>query len=279
MTDEDFKEFSETLAGLAACYPNAKPLEAAQVKAYFRLLRDFDLTAVQAAIDSAPSRHPSFFPAAGELLQSLEGRVEDQANQAWTLLLEASDDGGYSSLRLFDKLQAGAMVATFGSWLEFCQAVRDCSAEMLAHYSKNFRSHYATLRRSPREVSLYHIGQTEASLRSNGKAWAATRPQFFGRVLLVGKQRVIGVEVPFETASGQIGESVRAILLGGDAAAIGQLAESQRQSDQRAVALALAGIEAAPQLTEGGEPDVEEVQRIIQNAARRLSLVPVAQAA
>lgn len=273
MTQSDFGIFSEAMGLLAANYPNAKPLTELQLQAYFAQLAGFEFAAVQSAFKAAPDAHPSFFPAAGELKQLVTGRAEDLANGAWTLLLEASLDSGYSSVRFFDPAQAGAMVAVFGSWLACCEALHDCSAEMQAHYAKQFRSNYVTLRRNPRQTELYHIGLTEADLRTNGKGWALRRPEFLGRVLLVGQQRIVSVEAPFETATGQLAASVRGLLLGNDAVAIRQFAEADAQRTQRAIAAAL---QPAPlQLAGGDEPTTAEgVRALIEQATRKHSLSP-----
>lgn len=227
MTESDRAEFSKILFGLGEVYGEA--LSAPRIGAYFAALSDLTIEQFDAAATSL-MRSSKFFPRPAEILDAARGNIEDQANRAWAIFLDAVADSGYASVRFSDPAMAYAVDAVFGGWVKAGELLAagwtdsvgrhqgGCTDEMLAHYRNHFFKQYLAYLRAPSEIDLYRPGRGEISMRESS-AWAARMPILHQPVKLIGNRKVVTLHLPFDTARGMLMAECRAALDNGPDAA------------------------------------------------------------
>lgn len=135
-------EFARTIGALAEAF--GQTVTAMRIKLYARALEDVPLVAVKAACAQAV-REARFFPAVAELRHYLSASPDERALLAWGAFAQAAADvGSYRPLLVEDGAAAEALVATFGSWPDYCAlteiAVASRKAEFLAAYREAIRN-------------------------------------------------------------------------------------------------------------------------------------------
>jgi hypothetical protein len=142
-------DFAKAIGGLAEAYGTA--LTAMRIQLYAAALGDLDLQTVRQCCSRA-LKACKFFPSAAELRSFAQATDDDRASLAWAGFAQAAGDiGAWSSLEVVDGAAAAALVATFGSWPEYCAladiAVATKRHEFLAAYRQALRDgHYVSTR-------------------------------------------------------------------------------------------------------------------------------------
>lgn len=96
-------------------------LSEARIRIYAQDLAAYEKTSIERAFTKARRHGSGFFPSSAELIRHIEPSMEDRALMAWDSLTRAAEDvGGYRALAVEDQAAANALLATFGSWPEFC---------------------------------------------------------------------------------------------------------------------------------------------------------------
>lgn len=164
MTEQDRDQFAEVMAVLASIFE--KQLSTTLVEAYFSALNGLSIEQIRTAANLIV-RNSRFFPKPAEFYELAQGNTEDQAAQAWALLLRTlSQVGSYRSLYVTDGTMAAAIRETWGGWLRCCDVLRDCEGPMLANQQKQFLSQYKIASRGDARAQ-YFPGISEASNRQN----------------------------------------------------------------------------------------------------------------
>jgi len=114
VTEHDFEAFAGFMAVLEEVF--GKDLTPQLVEIYFRALANFSIERVAAAIEEAV-RRLKFFPKPADLIELMEGSLDDQAEHAfgqfWGAVIRC---GTYRSLYSEDEVLAEVIRRQFGSW-------------------------------------------------------------------------------------------------------------------------------------------------------------------
>jgi hypothetical protein len=137
---EDFEKFKTLMITLSELYEKS-PSEGA-LKMYALALQSYTIEQVSAAIGRAVIEL-KWFPKPAELIELIQGSVVDRAEQAWQIAWEAYKRAGYYESVLFqDGAIARAITIVFGGWIQFSEASRQLSPEMMQAKRKEFLSTY-----------------------------------------------------------------------------------------------------------------------------------------
>lgn len=140
MTDEQSREFAQTLAVLASTYN--EPLSEARVEAYWLALRHIALDDLRDASLRA-MRTLKFFPRPSELIELAHGVRDDDIEAAWMeWRRQARAVGGYGS-PVLSKALVDTLGAVFVGWEQACWS--DFTDEMWAAKRKEFGRVYAVM--------------------------------------------------------------------------------------------------------------------------------------
>jgi hypothetical protein len=117
MTEQDRPHFAALMTGWADYYRT--PLSRTALDIYWNLLRQYDLEAVNQAMQrhaSRPDKEGTFMPKASDLTVMLVGRSNDQAAQAWAKVDRAVRTVGTWDDVVFDDPLIHVVVAELGGW-------------------------------------------------------------------------------------------------------------------------------------------------------------------
>lgn len=117
MTDADRPHFAALMTGWADYYRT--PLSRTTIDIYWNLLRQYDLGAVDQAMQrhaARPDKEGAFMPKASDLTVMLVGRSNDQAAQAWAKVDRAVRTVGTWDDVVFDDPLIHVVVAELGGW-------------------------------------------------------------------------------------------------------------------------------------------------------------------
>ncbi|MCE5333301.1 MAG: DUF6475 domain-containing protein [Desulfobacteraceae bacterium] len=169
--EEDKKRIGE--AFLAICELHNKTFSQAFAAIYMRALESYPAHQVVAALEKSVmvSR---FFPKPAELIELIEGPLEEKAYLAWTTFRDAVRyPGGYSSVMFCDG-RISAIIEHFGGWINICDTwLEKDDPFRRAEFVKMYRA----LSREPEPER--HIGRIEQN--------APTSIPWTGRWVLIGK--------------------------------------------------------------------------------------------
>lgn len=159
---QDREAFAGLMAALAETHNEA--LTPQRLEIYFRVLADWPIEVVAAAVDAA-IRRLKFFPKPAELIELIEGSPEDRAEHAWQQFLVAvARCGTYRSLYCEDVVLAETIRRVYGSWADAGHVPRpeyDAPGHQVHH--KNFVSAYRNLARHPERWDPHLVGIIEAT--------------------------------------------------------------------------------------------------------------------
>lgn len=194
-------------------------LTEAKVRAYAALLGDVPYEQLQSAFRrAANTQRGGCFPSPGELREHIGPTANDAGLLAWTALDNAArSHGAYASVEVEDGAAAEALMATCGSWSEFC-AIDEGPA--LAIKRQEFLAAYRSAARQPQQAT-----RLAGLLESDGSAGEGlvTRVLLTGRVESVRERRQIGgtdeqrLALP-EAGTARVSEGAQADGGGGDTA-------------------------------------------------------------
>ena len=140
MTNQDRTRFAKAINSAALLFD--RTLSDPVIDLYFRALEDLPIESVEAAIMRSIQEN-TFFPKPAELRQVVLGSVADRAEVAWQAAWAAYQKAGYYDTVLFqDGAIARAIQAVYGGWVQFSEASRTLSPEMIQAKRKEFLSTY-----------------------------------------------------------------------------------------------------------------------------------------
>lgn len=205
MTTQDDLRFALALAGLAEIFNET--ISEPRLNAYREALKDLTIGQIEEAARRLMNAC-RFFPKPVEFREALGGSTLDRAELAWRTLVELVQfQGGYPSLFAADGPMAYA-VECLGGWLTICEKLGNATPEMVAHYSKHFRSSYqlgVTREAQPQ----YFTGQFEVNNRSLG-AWKAEAIDQPVVVAIPGEFKEYAMKL--DVAAGRLTEECRQAL-------------------------------------------------------------------
>ena len=159
MEETDKKRFAELIAGLAQTF--LTDVSITDIENYWLFLRGYSLADMELAIVNfctSPEGN-RFMPKPGELIAALEGNATQQAQQAWTKIINAIRHVGGDATVIFDDPLIHSVLHDMGGWIRLC-----------GMYSKDepfkqreFESRYVAYRRNPpKEYPRKLIGRMDA---------------------------------------------------------------------------------------------------------------------
>lgn len=275
MTRSDYDQFAEVVAVLGTVFE--KSWTPKLIDAYFSALSDLSIEQVQHAVNVI-ARTSKFFPKPAEIIEAAQGSIDDQAERAWTLFLDAVERHGVTdSLATDDPAFAQATIEAFGGWIRAGEVLHDAGEPMLVAYGKQWKASYRLALKQPRpDTPTYLPGSHEANNRQNCGKWAERmaangRPGTYSqRVAIVADGKLTDRQLSFSSVTGMLTDESRALLA---PASLQRLALEPARRPRLALAPAPAPDPAA---VEYGEELLADWQRRF-NPDGRLSLMAVIQ--
>ena len=171
MTDHDHERFAQVLQVLAEAM--GETLAPARVAIYFKVLSRFEIEALERAAYIHIERS-KFFPKPAELIELIEGTIDDKAVLAWSRTLRAIETvGTYESVDFGDAI-LHATITAMGGWTEAWRWERMDSKEQ-GYLRHQFCVTYEALTRQPPDMGWATrplIGQAEGQNRLTRATWA-----------------------------------------------------------------------------------------------------------
>jgi len=135
------KLFLQSLNSLESAF--GEKLSEDRVKIYWDILKDHsDLEIKKAVIRSI--RELKFFPKISEIIEMIEGNIEDEAEIAWLILKEKMEShDGYVSVSFPKNPAIGSVVEALGGWIRIC----DTPIEEEKWVKKEFIKMYPIMKR------------------------------------------------------------------------------------------------------------------------------------
>lgn len=219
MNQNNTQQFKGIMTGLYETFDRTPSPTLTEV--YYNALAEFDIADVERAAINA-IQNCRFFPKPAELREFLLESPGDQAQRAWTLLVEATRKVGmYNSLWIEDMALAQAVILTFGGWVQACSALASLSPEMVASKRKEFTHNYQLVRRrGDSEADRYFLGHAEANNRSSVGGWKrGTFPEnrFYQPVGIIGSTRVALIRLAYDARTGAVEPGALKSMQGGGA--------------------------------------------------------------
>jgi hypothetical protein len=172
---QDLEAFARLMAALAEIH-NETPTPQ-RLEIYFRVLADWSIEVVAAAVDAA-IRRLKFFPKPAELIELIEGSPDDRAEHAWgQFWLAVARGGTYQSLYCADVVLAETIRRVYGSWADAGHVPRveyDAPGHQIHH--KNFVAMYRDLCRHPEPWAPHLVGIFEATNTATMPTWTHGLP-------------------------------------------------------------------------------------------------------
>jgi len=114
----DKKLFLKSLNSLESAF--GEKLNEDRAKIYWDILKGYsDIEIKKAVVRSI--RELKFFPKISEIIEMVEGNIEDEAETAWLLLKEKIEKyGGYVSISFPENPVIGSVVESLGGWVKIC---------------------------------------------------------------------------------------------------------------------------------------------------------------
>lgn len=212
MTNEDRERFIDSLMVLAELYE--RKLSDGVMELYFRALSDLPVEQACRACEIA-AISIKFFPKPVELREIILSSPDDRALLAWQALQVAYKRVGYwDSIYIYDAHTAHAMKRVFGGWVQFGEACKSLSDEMLQAKRKEFLSTFRALQGRV-EKGEYFAGQFETQNQSSVSTW--TRGTLEGNVFtqevgLLQDNELRVVYADFSVETGHLTAAARAML-------------------------------------------------------------------
>lgn len=114
----DKKLFLKSLNILESAF--GEKLSEDRAKIYWDILKDYPESKMKGAVVRL-IREVKFFPKISEILEMIEGSIEDEAEIAWLILREKIEGyGGYVSVSFSENLVIGSVVEAMGGWVKIC---------------------------------------------------------------------------------------------------------------------------------------------------------------
>lgn len=154
------KRFLELITGLAHTF--GADMSVKDIENYWLFLRPYPLTEFEKAVIyycASPEGH-RFMPKPGELIAAMEGSALQQAQQAWSKVMNAVRQIGGDATVIFDDASVHAVIYDMGGWVRLCEMYqRDESFKQ-----REFESRYVSYRRQPAKLYPRHLSGRMAGI-------------------------------------------------------------------------------------------------------------------
>ena len=161
MKDTDYQYFKPLWLSVASLYAAGNRVNSASTFLAFQELKKYSIEQVIAAIGSM-LRHVQYLPTIADVVQEIEGRLDDRAILAWSPVVKAINTyHSLSSVRFEDKNIMWAL-QTMGGWPAVCKMSPDTSSQTFCRY------YCAADRMRPADVPDHLKGTFEIA-NSNGR--------------------------------------------------------------------------------------------------------------
>jgi hypothetical protein len=141
----DKKRFLELITGLAHTF--GMEMSVKDIENYWLFLRSYSLAEFEKAVIhycASPEGY-RFMPKPGELIAAIEGNALQQAQQAWSKVLNAVRRVGGDNSVIFDDALIHGVIYDMGGWVRLCEMYqRDESFKQ-----REFESRYVAYRHHP----------------------------------------------------------------------------------------------------------------------------------
>jgi hypothetical protein len=141
MTEHDRGRFAELLLAIGETY--SEPVSDARMEIYFRALSDLSLDDIRQAAH-VHVKTQKFFPRPAELIEAVEGSVDDRAELAWMAVLERVRRYGFyyaGEIAWPDVATKRAAMELYGGWKPLCERLPAGGPELLG-VAKQFKATY-----------------------------------------------------------------------------------------------------------------------------------------
>lgn len=154
----DKKRFFEILSITAELYD--KTLSEGVLRLYYNILKDYNIIAVEKALNSCVKNHKyNSVPKPAEILEYLEGSIEDKAYIAWTQAhMAVVKHGHYDTVEFADPIISN-VIKELGGWMLFS----DIKTEELPFWEKRFREFYKVFEKRGVSGQVKLMGFIEAT--------------------------------------------------------------------------------------------------------------------
>lgn len=121
MQARDHKQFAVMMATLAEVFNDGKEVSKIKMEIYFKALEKYPIDHISGAIsEMIKSRVYPSFPKPAEIIQEINGKVENRSTEAWLQVLEAVRQiGNYQSVKFSDSV-IHSVVQVMGGWPQLC---------------------------------------------------------------------------------------------------------------------------------------------------------------
>lgn len=159
----DKKRFFEILSITAELYD--KTLSEGVLRLYYNILKDYNIIAVEKALNSCVKNHKyNSVPKPAEILEYLEGSIEDKAYIAWTQAhMAVVKHGHYDTVEFADPI-ISHVIQELGGWMLFS----DMLTAELPFWEKRFREFYKVFEKRGVSGPVQLIGFVEGTNRNTG---------------------------------------------------------------------------------------------------------------
>ena len=114
----DKKLFLKSLNSLESAF--GEKLSKDRTKIYWDMLKGYSDVEIKKAVIEA-IRRLKFFPKISEIIEAIEGKIEDEAEIAWLLLKEKIERyDAYISVSFPENPVIGSVVEALGGWIKIC---------------------------------------------------------------------------------------------------------------------------------------------------------------
>ena len=140
----DKKTFSEMMKLLKASF--REKINEDTNKAYWDILKEYSDNDIKRATLKCIRGELKFFPKIAEIIEAIEGNIEDEAKLAWLYLLEVIKKEGYYMSPSFPKYPAiaGVVERFFGGWMKLIEEMTD---ENLKWIKNDFLKFYPVIKK------------------------------------------------------------------------------------------------------------------------------------
>jgi hypothetical protein len=166
-TEQEFQRVEESLLGVAEVF--AKTLTKTTMQVYLRIMQKYKAEVAVMALQKSISVC-KFFPKPAEIIEIVEGNMNDKASLAWMVLMQALEsEGGYRSVT-FEDPRINSAILFFGGW----ERVAEWKVEEMPYRRQDFIKFYTCC--SWPKPGYKHVGIFEREQMASGYSWMVKPP-------------------------------------------------------------------------------------------------------
>jgi hypothetical protein len=150
MTHDDRKSLAQMLVVLGSTFN--EPFDDFKLEGYFAALKDLPIDEVRRA-GSEALQLDTFFPRPARIREIIGGSANEQAEAAWTTLMQQMRWEGYTGKPELPEPIWEVVRELWGSWVTLCQTLPAEGPELLG-WAKRFKSSYGSAQRVADRLNL-----------------------------------------------------------------------------------------------------------------------------